>query len=407
MEPIKQPATTQLGDGLYFKFLELQLAVTARRIRADRDTVTSEIEVENFAPAISPMLFTGKFNCLSLLERQHLASYMEKRRDNLPWHDILELVAQRITKTARASNPIKTISSNDSPTEIDFDLYPFIQTDQPTILYGDGGSGKSYLALIMAIVMKLGWHDNNLGMKPKPESKDVLWLDYEASEADFQRRLNRVVKGMGLGEISIDYRSCNQVLADEIEELSILANMRQPGLVVVDSIGAACAGDLHGAEAPTRFFNATRCLPGSILGTFHINKEKELYGNRFFWNFTRHAWEVKKQQAEGDDMVSVGLYHRKANETKRFNSVAYNLLFDDTTTIIEKTDIAEVPELAKGLSLTEQIRQTLVHGAMTIKELADELGQGEASIRTKLNQHKDKFTKTENNRWGLLTNAIP
>jgi hypothetical protein len=210
---------------------------------------------------------------------------------------------------------------------------------------------------------------------------------------------------MNLDEVTIAYRRCSQTLVDEIDELSLLINIRNPGLVVIDSIGAACAGDLHGSEAPTQFFNAIRRLPGSKLLLFHTNKEKGLYGNRFFWNFSRHVWEVKKQQTEGEDNVSIGLYHRKANETKLFESLGFNFLFENDMTIVEQAHIMDIPELAKGLSLRSRLTEILKTGKKSVSELAEELGENETTIRARLNDKQNKrLFKHFNDGWGLLSN---
>lgn len=402
-----QPLITSLVNGTRFHFKDYQLTITTQRVKLHSNgNITGELDIETSAPSYPSDIFFGNFNFLDLVPRQRLAGYLEKRYGEPPWMEVLETVVRHTVTSIRRGDQMVEVNSLDEVPDVQFDVFPLLQTGQPTTLFGDGATGKSYLALVMAIAERLPWYDNDLGLKVSNDhSTDVVWLDYETCEDDFRRRLNKLIKGMNLGEVTITYRRCSQVLADEIDELAPLVNMREPGLVVIDSIGAACAGDLHGSEAPTRFFNAIRRFSGSKLLIFHTNKDKELYGNRFFWNFSRHAWEVKKQQAEGDDIVSVGLYHRKANETKLFQPMAFNLLFQNGNTVVERADIADIPELSRGLPIKDKVRALLRYGPRTTKEISDEIDEGEASVKTVLNRYKNTFTKVDN-KWGLLTQEM-
>lgn len=400
---MKEPTVSNLTNGVRYGFQDYQVTVTTQRVSDGRGTITGDIDIETTAPAIPPDLYFGRYDFMSIMSRQRLAAYLEKQYSDPPWMQILEKVSRKAVTSIRRGDRMVEINSADEVSDVQFDVFPFLQTNQPTTLFGDGATGKSYIALVLAVAVKAQWHDNPIGLTVNmTEPGDVVWLDYETSEDDFHRRLNRLVRGMGLPETSITYRRCSRVMADEIEDIALMVNSHEPRLVVIDSIGAACAGDLHGSEAPTRFFNALRQLSGAKMLLFHTNREQQLYGNRFFWNFSRHAWEVKKQQVEGDDTISVGIYHRKANETKLFEPVGFNFIFGPTTTGIEKADIASIPELERHLPVWRRMQEHIKHyGAMTVTDLAEELNTTEGTIRDAANKHKGLFVKVEN-KWGLL-----
>lgn len=394
-------------DGLSFYFIEEEIFIKITHIAGNGRAghLYGELSVE--CPPNSPKI-TQQRECLTDgSERRRLIYNLTSLVDRfLRWDALIDYAFATAITYHRRGPDISRVSSSEEITPVRFDVEPFLQADQPTTFYGDGSSGKSYIALIMAVAVRLPWHDNPLGLhvEQSKESGEVVWLDYETSRADFQRRLSRLVTGMDLGELDLNYIHGGNVLADEVGTLAPEINALNPRLIVIDSIGAACAGDLHGSEAPTRFFNALRQLLGTKLLLFHTNKEKELYGNRFFWNFTRSAWEVKKQQSEGDNLISVGLFHRKANETRLFEPAGFELQFDEAnlTTIVHKANVEDIPELEKSLPNWKRIVATLrQYSAMSVKELSEELDTTEGTIRDALNKHKNTFTKV-GDKWGLL-----
>ena len=402
-----EPAITNLSNGTLFNFKDLSLSVTTHKVKLSSDgAITGEVDIETTRPATAHDLFYGRVNFLSLSGRESLCRYLGRQMNDTPWQEILEIVFRKTIHSTRRGENLIEITTEDEVAHIDFSVWPFLQTNQPTTLFGDGASGKSYLAMMLAVAVKMHWFDNPLGLRMPDEQPDneVVWLDYETSQEDFTRRLKRFTSGMNLGYCSIIYRRCSHNISDEIDELSLLVNAHNPALIVIDSIGAACAGDLHGSEAPTMFFNSIRRMAGAKLLLFHTNKERELYGNRFFWNFSRHVWEVKKQQAEGDDRISVGLFHRKANETKLFEPIAFDMIFDEAaiTTEVQRASIADIPDMVEKMNMRQKIQIALKHGALTMADLSEETGEKEASLAVTLNRHKKIFTRTEGNKWGLL-----
>ena len=51
----------------------------------------------------------------------------------------------------RAGEPILIVGNGDTPISTNYLLYPFLIEKQPTLIYGEGGTGKSYLALFIAL----------------------------------------------------------------------------------------------------------------------------------------------------------------------------------------------------------------------------------------------------------------
>ena len=154
------PLITNLADGVRFTFKEHLISVTTQRIRTNGDgVITGEVDIETNAPAISPELYYGKFNFLSLETRQRLAGYLKSKYETPPWTDILEAVCRNTVTTTRRGDKFIEISSANPPPAVEFDVFPLLQTNQPTTIYGDGGTGKSWIAMVLAIATRIGWYD--------------------------------------------------------------------------------------------------------------------------------------------------------------------------------------------------------------------------------------------------------
>lgn len=324
----------------------------------------------------------------------------------LPWSIIINYAFAKAIEYYRRGPDITVVSSAEEKQPIRFDIEPLLLSDLPTTIYSDGGAGKSLTALLAAVVLRLPWYDNPLGLKVEQSevANNVVWLDWETSRNVFQRRLSNLVDGMNLGAIDISYIYCENTLSNQGEDFFNEINILNPRLTIVDSIGAACAGDLNGSEAPTNFFNALRKIAGTKLLLFHTNKDKELYGNRFFWNFTRAAFELKSE-TDGNKLT-VGLFHTKHNETPQYEPFSFEFEFDneaDTITVC-KGDLTAVPELEKNLPLRKRIRELIKaqpSGKLPAEDIATILDSPLQSISTTLYRNKNWFTKIDG-EWGIL-----
>ena len=68
-----------------------------------------------------------------------------------------------------------------------------IPEEATTVLYGDGGQGKSYIALALADAVCTGGKFANVPMAEGP----VLYLDAELDEKTFRRRAFQIARGLG------------------------------------------------------------------------------------------------------------------------------------------------------------------------------------------------------------------
>jgi hypothetical protein len=406
---INDPTVTRLTNGVYLTWKEQQVAATAQRIKRLSDgRIMCQLHVESLGiPTLPPTLYFGDYSLLSMSHRQTLEKLLYSRHNSLDWWEILEQVSVRVTKSYQRGEPPIEIRSTDEVKPLEYLVGPFLPKNHPTVLYGDGGAGKGLVALLLGAAARLPWIGNCLGLLVPESPATVFYLDWETTEDDYRRRLAQTCAGNGLGYLDIQYRRCSEPIADEIDDLADMVGMAGTELVVVDSIGGACAGDLNGSDVPTRFFNAIRRFNATVLCIFHQNKSKELYGNRFFWNFARSVWEVKKVQHLGEPRITLGLFHQKFNEGALSKPWALDIEFGDGTITYSPQDLTNVPELAADaasdvkVSLKDRCYNLLVSGNKGLKDLADRTGYSEASVKTTLYRYKELFEK-DGDKWCLI-----
>ena len=206
------------------------------------------------------------------------------------------------------------------------------------------------------------------------------------------------------------------VEADRIRQ-AIRAN--DIGFVVCDSVAYACNGAPEQAEFAQQYFRAVRSF-GSIasLHIAHVVKERaddksqgqKPFGSIFWHNSARSTWFVKRVEDAADKRrIVLGLYNQKVNLGPKESAVGLAIEFGRDRTEILPTEIADVQELASGLSIDRRLPGVLQHGARTLREIANELDEKPGSVKKALERgqkHKHKYvlitdTPDRVQRWGL------
>jgi len=145
------------------------------------------------------------------------------------------------------------------------------------LLYGDGGVGKSWLALQLAFSVASG--TPFLG-NPNAASK-VLYLDFENSRGELGHRARSLAKTLevSVGPISQNlviqpYASTGKLLDDLEESVHRLLGLVKPSLIVVDGWQAAFGGDPVNSEHVTSAFKLLKRLAGTeraVLVLTHVS----------------------------------------------------------------------------------------------------------------------------------------
>jgi hypothetical protein len=296
-------------------------------------------------------------------------------------------------RTPTPTVDLRTVTTTE---EVEYLVPGLIPAKETTVMYGDGESAKSLCALFIAACVRTG---SMLPWGAVPKTGAVLYLDWETNQNTVALRLNRLAAGLGIPTPEIHYRECVRSLVDELP--GIREDIRKIELVIVDSIGFAATGALVEDETARASMNALRQMaPATRLVVAHVSRSDadstktkvKPFGSAFFWNGMRSGIEVRRAEDQPDEqIIDVGLFHRKANDGRHHKPVALRVTFDGTNGPIgvDLGDVADVPELGARTALSTRIRMALVRGAKDTRTLAEELDEKEYAVRMALNKMRD------------------
>lgn len=397
------------------------LVATVRRIRTDDERTGGDVLFQKpLEDGTLCHIHQTNFNFTSTRSRNELAKYMAGRYGGVDWLDRLEHLVVEVLERERRGNPLETISTLERPEPLKYALWPMLPENALCLLYGMGGGGKGYLALMMVAAMVLPWHQNPFGWRMPDEPRNVLYLDWESPvKDDVQRRMWKLARGMGLPFVEFKYRRCVCRLADEQEEIQEMMLGENIGCVVVDSCGAASGGDINATDTTLSLLRACRRFNCTVLMQSHqaknVGDEVALpYGNAYYWNYSRAVMQIAKVAEPGAGEVQFGVFSKKANEDRLFKPFGYRLRFGDDRVEVEVEDVADLDEaLSDRIDVRQRIVHALRHGPMTTSEVAEVLGKGEKAIGSTLHRLRAAgkvlvvpTTGKGSQRWGL-TELVP
>lgn len=254
---------------------------------------------------------------------------------------------------------------------------PLVVADGPTIIFGDGSSGKSYLTFRLALSIAMGLPFCNLQLPYMP----VMVIDYEDSAPNFRRRMNRLLKAVEpeLEPMNVYYWPANGIpLKDQVEAIKRKCDKHGIGLLIIDSAAPASGGPPEDAEATLAYFRALKKIGLPSVTIAHINKTGDTnkpFGSTFWHNEARRTWFVSRRQEDDSDEIDIGLYCRKVNDGRRPLPMGFHVTFEgmDGPVRIRPQDLNSVDELVKHTSPQNQVWMALegAHSGMTLQEIVD------------------------------------
>jgi len=391
-EPAAPPEVTRAGDEFLYAWTCYGVAIGVTQLRETGEGLHAELTVQSSVADGLP-LHWGRLNLASTSGREALVGKLAKCAAEVPWRRLLETVCVRTAEQFRAGEPIEVLTPA-LDTRPRYLVEPLLPAGETAVLFGDGGSFKSTLALALAVSVTTGL-ELPCGFRPA-ERTSVLYLDLEETSRDIHAdRLHRILAGLGVTQApGLYYRVQTRALADDIARLRPEITRRGIGLVIIDSYGPACGGEPETADSAIRLMNALRSLaPATRLVIAHMSRvhaeqrsgPARPFGSVFVQNLARSVWEVRRpdEDAEGD-VVPLGLYHRKANQGRRGAPIGLRVVFQDGTIRLESQNLADEPELAARASLSFRLLQALREGSRTVDELAEATDAPENQVRARL-----------------------
>ena len=397
--PTSVPSMSVVG-GIYSFVWEVEkVQIVLDRLREDsRRTVQADIRI--MAEPEGHIHMT-RLNILPTRGRsdvaRHCAGRCQRGRD---WDAIVEQLCVMTLDHYRTGEPLLNLGEVAPPKDPLYRLYPFIVEGEATVIFGEGGIGKSYLAGFMAALV-----DQNLSTnRYQPLPGKVLYLDYETTGDIAARRFQALTKGFGFGGISnVIYRFCHQSLPADISEIQRIVAEQNVALIIVDSAGPACGGDPESAASAISYFTALRSLRIASITIAHRSKSQTVgpFGSVYWINYPRMAYELLKSQDAESDEMHVALIHRKVNDGRLQKPLSFKIEWHESGAVtVEPESLEDIPDFVAHLSLSEQCQIAIKNtGPMPVKELGEATGQNPRSIATILSRERNHFTRIGNSKW--------
>ncbi len=390
------------GDrGYRMTFSPAGIQFEVDRLRRERHQLDGELIVRvngsfTRAKAVEGMLTVGDFNFSSVQARTTRAKLLALRsgEEGIDWHGLLEEFCIRVVQAERQgpapvelAKAVPDESSSGADEAWTVSGIPLLK-DHPTVLFGDGGAGKSYLALYLAGCLA------QMGVP-------VLYNDWEFSMEAHRRRYRALFQPAPEG---LYYLRCERPMREEAERISKVISEKKIQYVINDSVGYACNHRPEDAENANEYFRAVRSFRIGSLNLGHISKQDklnerspEIFGSVFWRNGSRSMWYMKAASDNPEGEIRFGLYHHKYQSGRPLTPRAYRIIFGKEATSLEPIKLSDVEELAAGLPVLERVKRYLLNnGTQAVKTIADELGLTAAVVRTTINRHPDAFVKLDN-----------
>lgn len=354
-----------------------------------------------------------RLNLTSGNTRKRMAEDLTRQVGWVKWGDFLEYICVMTLDKHRAGSEPVEIASMEMPDGIRWRLEPYLQENQATVMFGDGGSGKSWLALIMGYLIATG----QVGWRMLPMQGNVLYLDYETDADTIWQRIDMLTAGLGepLPE-GFYYRAMIQTVANDVIEIAKIVLENSIDFIIIDS-AAPATGEPESQAATTEYFRALRDLQRTTLTIAHVPKggrSNMPFGSIFWRNVPRSNLRVYGQSEDGGFVSAIR--HTKSNNGQLLYDRALRYFFMDGHTEVSEADPTEIDEMNREeddgtqytrVDLRQMIREALRDGARNLKELETATGRSRSAVEKTLTRNGDLFmriTQPQAGRptfWGL------
>jgi energy-coupling factor transporter ATP-binding protein EcfA2 len=359
------------------------------------DSLKGEVKIKTSLPGYAEHLHQANFNFSSTRAKSDLVKILAKICKETNWDVLIEQLRVKTLQLFREGSPLHILNPDDKIEKTRYILYPLIPKNHLSLIYGEGGTGKSTLALFLSLLAAIKDKVTDYGFVVNGEHPyNVLYLDYETEKDTIGLQFKHLCNGLGM-KASLFYRRCNLPLAQDLENIKEHISSISADLVITDSVGIACGGDLNEAHTANLFTLALRSLKTTNFVISHTSKDRQdkktPFGSVYFYNNACNIWEIRKTQIEGDDLINIGHFHRKSNISKLHKPIGLRFIYQEDSIIVESENISEIGEFEKELSLRQRIKNLLLQeGVMTIREIAGQLNAGEQVVRSRLNEMRNK-----------------
>jgi hypothetical protein len=425
---MRAPTPTYMSDFYRFAWPEEGVQIDVTRLDESKTGLFCELDV-----SVTPygVVRQGRFNLSAPNTRAQWKRDLEGRYDDIDWYAALEAVCQLTVKHWREGEPAVDLREVDLRARPRWLYAPYVEHGGPSIFFADGGSGKSMLALALAVSISTGRPllGGELACVEKPVP--VLYLDWETDSQTHAARLRAICAGADPPIETLPpifYQRMSTSLVEGAASVRRRLGELSAGFVIVDSIGPARGGVTgDGSSETIRLHNAGRGFNVPWIGVDHITKSKEgdktkPFGSVYEHNLARLTWSVEKAPDSSEGKLIIALTNHKANNGRLVPRRGYNVTIEEDAEgwplliRYDGVDVRDVPGFVGKLSQRDQLVSVLKGGALTDAEVVAALAainvdMTDATIRALLSRYKDIFTRVyedgnrSQSKIGLLVKA--
>lgn len=402
-EPLIRARRDAFGDHI-FEIGNIRLVRIADVQRTKSDELSCHIEVQSGDAHI----YQSRLNLLSSSQQESLCRTLKRRDGWSGWEAVMHLCMLHVVKSESALSDFVLIDNVEHETSIVYAVEPILMDRTLTVLAGDGGSGKSYFSLALAMTIISG---NELvsGLKPG-RMGPVLYLDWEDSASEISYRYHALKRGLGLETGSgLYYQRMTAPIHLVKHDLARIVRRYEPELIIVDSLSMAAGAEPERADSAIRVFDTVRALNCTSLVISHIAKSEQNskrpapYGSIQVVNQARSVWIQKRIESDETDESEIvfSITNTKNNREPKNRFFGFRLRFDDDAVRLTRVHSSD-PALLDNMTLAQQIRVVLTR-PMSIQEIADELDASASGVKTALYRMKRRGLITLNQKGWTLT----
>ena len=176
------PTMEVLGDTYRFEWAKYGLVVLLEQLHEDKEGVHSEITLLSQNDGATRYLYGPiRYNLTASVQRSGITKHL-KDYDGLDADKMLQdLSRMTITEHRKGEAPVY-LADVEALAEPEWAIDKLLLAGHPNILFGQGGTAKSYLALAIMLTLQAG-RNIGFGLKPSRAMRG-LYLDWEFEAAD-------------------------------------------------------------------------------------------------------------------------------------------------------------------------------------------------------------------------------
>lgn len=313
-----KPKATYTFDFYQFDWEDPAVTVRVERIHSERDGLKGDLQIVSGVKPRDGILVDAVFNMSSQPTRNSMAKHLKEREESIDWTLLLEMVCLMTKQKWREGSPVYDLAKVDLSADPPYLLYPLILEGASTVLFADGGSGKSMVAIAAGLSIA-GGYDVIEGMHPRRKGP-VIYFDWEWDKESHAERLAAVCAGIGWNHIPegmIHYQRMTASLLDSLPQMRYRVAETGAIACIVDSLGFARGGEPNSADLTTRVFSGLRTLGIPALVLDHVAKgdpqSTHSFGSAYTFNSARMMWRIDVAKEEGMDNFYMAFVNTKSN----------------------------------------------------------------------------------------------